>query len=99
MVGIDWKNRRATHGIKLAHSEQRAKGIGTDTVMALMRYAFDELQMRRLDNAWFPENSASQALYKNAAGRKRAGAGIMCSRTENTGIWFLAEFWQRSIMN
>ena len=55
LTGIDWKNRRATHGIKLANKERRAKGIGTDTVMAIMRYAFDELQLNRLDSSWFPE--------------------------------------------
>lgn len=64
LTGIDWKNRRATHGIKLANKERRAKGIGTDAVMAIMRYAFDELQLNRLDGSWFPENAASQGLYK-----------------------------------
>lgn len=64
LTGIDWKNRRATHGIKLANKERRSKGIGTDTVMAIMRYAFDELQLNRLDGSWFPENTASKNMYK-----------------------------------
>lgn len=63
LTEIDWKNRRALHGIKLASKERRTKGIGTDTVMALMRYAFDELGLHRLDGAWFDFNSASKALY------------------------------------
>ena len=63
LTGIDWKNRRATHGIKLANKERRSKGIGTDTVMAIMRYAFDELQLNRLDGSWFPENIASRGMY------------------------------------
>ena len=63
LTGIDWKNRRATHGIKLANKERRSKGIGTDTVMAIMRYAFDELQLNRLDGSWFPENVASKGMY------------------------------------
>lgn len=46
---IDWKNRKAHHGMKLANKERRGKGIGTDTVMAIMRYAFDELGLNRLD--------------------------------------------------
>ena len=63
LTGIDWKNRRATHGIKLANKERRTKGIGTDSVMAIMRYAFDELGLHRLDTSRFDSNVASKALY------------------------------------
>ena len=63
LLEIDWKNRRATHGMKLANKELRSKGIGTDTVMAIMRYAFDELGLKRLDGSWFPENVASRGMY------------------------------------
>lgn len=64
LTNIDWKNRRATHGIKLLNKEKRSKGIGTDSVMAIMRYAFDELQLHRLDGSWFTDNVPSQNLYK-----------------------------------
>lgn len=63
LINIDWKNRHAEHGIKLAKEEFRGKGIGTDTVMAIMRYAFDELQFRRLDSNWFGDNYASKGMY------------------------------------
>lgn len=63
LTNIDWKNRSADHGIKLAKKERRSKGIGTDAVMAIMRYAFDELQLHRLDSAWFKENIASKTMY------------------------------------
>lgn len=56
LTDIDWKNRKAFHGIKIANSNERHKGIGTDAVMAIMRYAFDELGLNRLDGAWFPDN-------------------------------------------
>ena len=63
LTSIDWKNRTATHGIKLAKRENRTKGIGTDTVMAIMRYAFDQLQFHRLDGSWFESNVGSVKLY------------------------------------
>lgn len=63
LYDIDWKNRRATHGIKLANKERRTKGIGTDTIMAIMRYAFDELGLHRLDGSWFDDNIASKGVY------------------------------------
>jgi RimJ/RimL family protein N-acetyltransferase len=63
LVDIDWKNGNATHGIKLAKKENREKGVGTDAVMAIMRYAFDELRLNRLSGSWFEYNVPSKALY------------------------------------
>lgn len=63
LVNIDWKNRKATHGMKLANINTRHKGIGTDTVMAIMRYAFDELQLNRLNGSWFEDNMPSKNMY------------------------------------
>lgn len=63
LVDIDWKNRMAQHGIKLAKNSARGKGIGTDAVMAIMRYAFDELGLNRLNGSWFPENIPSKKMY------------------------------------
>ncbi|HHX70072.1 MAG TPA: GNAT family N-acetyltransferase [Gallicola sp.] len=77
LVDIDWKNRRARHGIKLAKRDHRTKGIGTDTVMSIMRYAFDELQLNRLDGSWFEDNLASQKLYTKC-GWKVEGKNRKC---------------------
>lgn len=63
LTNIDWKNRSASHGIKLVSLKVRSKGIGTDTVIAVMRYAFDELQLNRLEGAWFPYNLPSKNMY------------------------------------
>ena len=64
LTNIDWKNRRASHGIKLATMENRTKGIGTDAVMALQRYVFDELCFHRLESARFEFNIRSEKLFK-----------------------------------
>ena len=64
LTNIDWKNRCATHGIKIASTEKRSKGIGTDAVMALQRYVFDELGHHRLDTSRFEFNIKSEKLYK-----------------------------------
>lgn len=63
LTDIDWKNRKAFHGIKIANINVRRRGIGTDAVMAIMRYAFDELQLNRLDGRWFEDNIASKNMY------------------------------------
>ncbi|WMM24330.1 GNAT family protein [Tissierella sp. MB52-C2] len=63
IVNIDWKNRSAFHGIKIANKKFRSRGIGTDTVMAVMRYAFEELQLNRLDGTIIKYNEPSRKLY------------------------------------
>lgn len=68
LTNIDWKNRRATHGIKIARRENRGRGIGTDAVMAIMRYAFDELQLNRLEGSILDYNEASRKLYCGRCG-------------------------------
>lgn len=64
LVDIDWKNRSAFHGIRLGKNSPKGKGYGTDAVMALMNYAFNELQLVRLDGSWVEYNEASLGLYK-----------------------------------
>lgn len=64
LVNIDWKNRSGFHGIKLSSKAPKGQGIATDAVMAIMQYAFEELQLNRLDGAWTEYNKASIALYK-----------------------------------
>lgn len=63
LVNIEWKNGTAYHGIKLSDSTPKKQGFGTDSVMALMRYAFEELRLHRIETCWFSDNIASQRLY------------------------------------
>ena len=62
LTDIDWKNRRATIGVKLASKVNRSKGYGTDAVMAIMRYVFDELGLHRLDASRLAMNQASESV-------------------------------------
>ncbi len=59
LTDIDWKNRRAALGIKIASKGDRSKGYGKDATMAIMRYAFDELGFHRLDVSRLAINEAS----------------------------------------
>jgi RimJ/RimL family protein N-acetyltransferase len=73
IVNIDWKNRSAFHGIKIASRKFRSRGIGTDTVMAVMKYAFEELQLNRLDGTIIDYNEPSRKLYCDKCGWKVEG--------------------------
>ncbi len=85
MIGlrdIDWKNGRAYGlGMRIAKKEIRTRGLATDAWMTLMRYAFEELRLNRIDGSAIAYNKASlrvcekvgfkiegtqrQAVYKN----------------------------------
>lgn len=84
LTDIDWKNRNATHGIKLRSQECRGKGIGTDAVMAIMRYAFDELGLHRLNATRFEDNLASKSLYQKCGW---AEEGRMKECVYKSGQW------------
>jgi RimJ/RimL family protein N-acetyltransferase len=73
LVDIDWKNRNAFHGIMLGDKAIRGKGYGIDTIMTVMRYAFEELQLERLDGTIIEYNSASLSIYINKCGWKQEG--------------------------
>lgn len=63
LTNIDWKNRSALHGIKLYGENVKGKGIGTDAVRTIMKYAFEELQLNRLYSTIMTQNIPSQKLY------------------------------------
>jgi RimJ/RimL family protein N-acetyltransferase len=73
LLDLDWKNRHAFHGMMLGSQAARGKGIGLDAVMALMRYAFDELGLNRLDGSMIEYNAASVRLYCGKCGWKEEG--------------------------
>lgn len=68
IVNIDWKNKNAFHGMMLGEKETRGKGYALDTVMAVMRYAFDELGLQRLDGDLIAYNEVSLRFYTEKCG-------------------------------
>ena len=68
LVEIDWKNNHAFTGMMLGSPETRGKGIGVDAIHAVMRYAFDELHLERLDASIIDYNTASMKAYCDKCG-------------------------------
>lgn len=64
LANIDWKNRSAFTGIKLHPGTQKSTGIGTSAMIAIQKYAFEELQLHRLETTWLEYNEASERLHK-----------------------------------
>lgn len=63
LVNIDWRNSHAWHGLVLGDPSHRGKGYAVDAIMATMRYAFDELNLERLDGSMIEYNHHSLATY------------------------------------
>lgn len=63
MIGlkdIDWKNGSASGlGMRIAKKEIRTRGLATDAWMTLMKYAFDELRLNRINGSALVINKAS----------------------------------------
>jgi RimJ/RimL family protein N-acetyltransferase len=73
LINIDWKNRHATHGLMLGDKKNRGKGYGIDTIMAIMRYAFEELNFERLDGTILEYNEISLNVVYKKCGWKEEG--------------------------
>ena len=101
VTNIDWKNRSARIGQKIARKEFRSKGIGSDALMALMRFLFDELQLHYLDSeilaynefarkqqekcGWVVEGIKRKAVFKAGAYHDLYMTSILREDYEN---WF-----------
>jgi RimJ/RimL family protein N-acetyltransferase len=68
LVNIDWKNKNAFHGMMLGDKKTHGKGYAQDTVMAIMKYAFEELGLNRLDGDMIEYNNLSINFYKKRCG-------------------------------
>jgi RimJ/RimL family protein N-acetyltransferase len=73
LVDINWKDKNAFHGILLGDTEIRGKGFAVDSIMTIMRFAFEDLGLNRLDGSIIEYNDASIGLYINKCGWKVEG--------------------------
>lgn len=73
LVSIDWQNRNAFHGMLLGDKDVRGKGYALDTLMTLMRFAFEEVGLYRLDGDMIEYNVASLKFYLEKGGWKKEG--------------------------
>jgi|Deesub1362B_J571_1020462.scaffolds.fasta_scaffold00026_130 RimJ/RimL family protein N-acetyltransferase len=69
---IDWKNRTATLGIVIGEKEYWGRGYGTEAVRTMLRYAFLELGLNRVELETFSFNPRAIRCYEKA-GFKREG--------------------------
>jgi RimJ/RimL family protein N-acetyltransferase len=69
------EHRRANLGIIIGDKEYWSKGYGTDTVRVLLRFAFEQMNLHRVELGTFDFNERAQACYRKCGfveeGRRR----------------------------
>lgn len=61
---IDTRNQRASIGLSVWRAEDRNKGFGTDAMRALLRWAFREYNLHRVELSVDPANVAAIRVYE-----------------------------------
>ncbi|GAB5603169.1 GNAT family protein [Thermus sp. FJN-A] len=73
---IDWRNRSAFFAIILGEESRRGEGVGTEAARLALRYAFEGLNLHRVEANVLSSNEASIRLLKRVGflweGRRRA---------------------------
>ncbi len=67
---IDWKNRTATLGIVIGEREYWGKGYGTEAVRTMLRYAFGELGLNRVELETYSFNPRAIRCYEKVGFRR-----------------------------
>lgn len=63
---IDWKNRTAVFGIVLGEKAYWGQGFGTDATRTILRFAFEELNLHRVELEVFDFNTRAMRSYEKA---------------------------------
>lgn len=62
--GIGWNNRTAWFSIAIGDAANRGRGYGTEASVLGLRFAFDELNLRRVSLTVFSYNQPAIAIYE-----------------------------------
>lgn len=66
---IDWTNRHAVFGIFIGDKDYWGKGYGTDATRALLRFAFEEAGLHRIELEVFAFNQRAIRMYEKVGFR------------------------------
>lgn len=90
---IDMRSGTAEIHIKLAKASERRKGYGTDAVIALLQYAFEELRLNCIYCKVKEDNIASQKMFQKCGFVKE---GCLRARVYRQGRYY--DFYEYSLL-
>lgn len=99
LFGFLWNHRSASLGIGIGRRGLWGQGYGTDAVRLMLRYAFTELNLRRVQLSVFDYNQRAIRSYQSAAFRRegvlRKGYGRDGVRYDELCMAVLYDDWAR----
>jgi RimJ/RimL family protein N-acetyltransferase len=103
LSGFDWPGRNAWVGIGLGEREYWGKGYGTDTMNVLLRFAFHELNLHRVNLNVFEYNPRAIRCYEKVGfkheGRMRACLNRDGRRWDLVYMGILRSEWEESFQS
>jgi RimJ/RimL family protein N-acetyltransferase len=67
---IDWRDRNARASIMIGVKKEWGKGYGVDAMKTLLKFAFEEMNLHRVELDVFEENSKAISCYKKCGFKK-----------------------------
>ena len=100
LFDVQWNHGNAWVGIGLGERDYWGKGFGTDAMLVLLRYAFDELNLHRVTLGAFEYNPRAIRSYEKA-GFKHEGRGRKAilrdgRRWDSIFMGILRDEWERN---
>lgn len=71
---LDWKNRSARLGIVIGEKEHWGRGYGTDAVISLLEFIFNEMNLHRIYLSVFDFNERAIRCYEKCGFRREGEA-------------------------
>jgi len=66
---INWLHRSAEMGIVIGHKQYWGKGYGSDAIRTLLRFAFDEMNLHRVQLTVYEDNARAIRAYEKCGFR------------------------------
>ena len=66
MFRVDWRLRQGEIGMVIASAEDRGRGLGTEALQLLARFAFETLGLERIELEVHMQNAAAIRCYEKA---------------------------------
>ncbi len=98
---VDWKNRAGIFGIFIGDKKFWGRGYGTDATRVLLRYAFEQLGLNRVELWVYAFNPRAIRAYEKAGftreGIKRQGLYRNGKFHDEYLMGILREEWEKSV--
>jgi len=96
---LDYLNRVATLGIMIGEKDYWDKGYGTDSIMTMLKFAFDTMGLHRIELRTYEVNKRAITCYRKCGfkdeGRRRKRSFYRNQYIDEVWMRMLREEWDK----